>query len=215
MLVNEVFQTLQGEATWTGTPSVFVRFQGCDVGCPWCDTKYTWDFEATADETADVFTRNGEAGGVEYPPAVLLHEIRQRFTARHLVITGGEPIGKPGVDLFIKLAVETGWTVQIETSGTRALDKIHKDAWVTVSPKVNMPGGYEVLESAMQRANELKFPVGRPSDIELVRFFARDDVTIWLQPLSESKRATELCIAAATENNWRVSLQTHKSANLR
>jgi hypothetical protein len=43
--VNEFFETVQGEATFTGMPSTFVRLQRCDVGCPWCDTKYTWDID--------------------------------------------------------------------------------------------------------------------------------------------------------------------------
>ena len=40
--INEVFETVQGEGTYTGTPAVFLRLQGCGVGCPWCDTKHTW-----------------------------------------------------------------------------------------------------------------------------------------------------------------------------
>ena len=40
--INEVFPTIQGEATYTGTPATFIRLQGCPVGCSWCDTKHTW-----------------------------------------------------------------------------------------------------------------------------------------------------------------------------
>ena len=40
--VNEIFFTIQGEAAFTGTPAIFVRLQGCAVGCGWCDTKHTW-----------------------------------------------------------------------------------------------------------------------------------------------------------------------------
>lgn len=40
LAVNEFFVTLQGEASFAGTPAVFVRFQGCPVACPWCDTQY-------------------------------------------------------------------------------------------------------------------------------------------------------------------------------
>jgi len=40
--INEMFQTIQGEGYYTGTPAIFVRLQGCPVHCQWCDTKYTW-----------------------------------------------------------------------------------------------------------------------------------------------------------------------------
>ena len=40
--INEMFETIQGEGAHTGIPSIFVRLQGCPVGCPWCDTKHTW-----------------------------------------------------------------------------------------------------------------------------------------------------------------------------
>ncbi|MGY8878270.1 MAG: 7-carboxy-7-deazaguanine synthase QueE, partial [Pseudoalteromonas sp.] len=43
--INEVFETIQGEASFTGTPSIFLRLQGCPVGCSWCDTKQTWDVD--------------------------------------------------------------------------------------------------------------------------------------------------------------------------
>ena len=40
--INEIFQTIQGEGVFTGVPAIFVRLQGCPVGCPWCDTRHTW-----------------------------------------------------------------------------------------------------------------------------------------------------------------------------
>ena len=44
--INEIFETLQGEGTFTGVPSIFIRLQGCPVGCPWCDTQHTWETRA-------------------------------------------------------------------------------------------------------------------------------------------------------------------------
>lgn len=44
--INEMFQTLQGEGFFTGVPAIFIRLQGCPVGCSWCDTKHTWEKEA-------------------------------------------------------------------------------------------------------------------------------------------------------------------------
>ena len=55
--INEVFETIQGEASFTGTPSIFLRLQGCPVGCSWCDTKQTWDvdnvYKVSLDDTVE------------------------------------------------------------------------------------------------------------------------------------------------------------------
>ena len=44
--VNEIFQSIQGEGYFTGVPAIFVRLQGCPVGCAWCDTQHTWELAA-------------------------------------------------------------------------------------------------------------------------------------------------------------------------
>ena len=41
--VAETFYSIQGEGATVGQPAIFVRLQGCSVGCGWCDTKYSWD----------------------------------------------------------------------------------------------------------------------------------------------------------------------------
>ncbi len=52
--INEMFQTLQGEGCFTGVPAIFIRLQGCPVGCAWCDTKHTWD--KLADREVSLFS---------------------------------------------------------------------------------------------------------------------------------------------------------------
>jgi len=104
--------------------------------------------------------------------------------------------------------------VQIETSGTYEI-LTHADTWVTVSPKVNMPGGKAVLASAMQRANEIKHPIAMEKHIEeldevLTMLDGASKPLIYLQPISQQKRATELAIKVCIQRNWRLSLQTHK-----
>ena len=138
------------------------------------------------------------------------------FAARHIVITGGEPCMYDLRELTAALLAR-GRSVQIETSGTHEV-LCADGVWVTVSPKLHMPGGLPVLASAMRRANEVKHPVGKLADIEQllgVLPLVPSGVQVWLQPLSQSSKATELCIAEATQRGWRVSVQTHKFLGVR
>ncbi|MFT0669070.1 7-carboxy-7-deazaguanine synthase QueE, partial [Enterobacter hormaechei subsp. xiangfangensis] len=91
--------------------------------------------------------------------------------------------------------------------------------WVTVSPKVNMRGGYDVLSQALERADEIKHPVGRVRDIEaldelLATLTDEKQRVIALQPISQKDDATRLCIETCIARNWRLSMQTHKYLNI-
>ncbi|OFI36103.1 7-carboxy-7-deazaguanine synthase QueE [Alteromonas lipolytica] len=210
-----MFETIQGEGVYTGVPAIFVRLQGCPVGCPWCDTKHTWELdENMIDSVEAVITKSGESEryfGISELGLLALFE-QQRYQAKHVVLTGGEPCMYDLTDLT-RLLHEHGYTTQIETSGTFAV-RCAPETWVTVSPKINMKGGYDVLVSALERANEIKHPIAMQKHIdELDELLARasklPDI-ICLQPISQQPRATELAIKTCIERNWRLSLQTHK-----
>lgn len=214
--INEVFESIQGEGSFTGVPSIFVRLQGCPVGCPWCDTKHTWTLDPQLERSAAVVM--AEQGESEH---WFKHSIEQLlglfasegYQAKHVVISGGEPCLYDLRPLSNRL-IELGYSVQIETSGTYEI-LTHADTWVTVSPKVNMPGGKPVLASAMQRANEIKHPIAMEKHIEeldevLTMLDGTSKPLIYLQPISQQKRATELAIKVCIQRNWRLSLQTHK-----
>lgn len=225
--INEVFETIQGEAYYTGTPAVFVRLQGCDVGCPWCDTKHTWEVNAAdAADLDHVLAKTGDSPAYANVTVDQLMEVIGRFRARHVVITGGEPCDYDLTELTAKVIGDGRRSVQIETSGTaqvRAADW----SFVTVSPKVDMPGGRALVDATLARADEIKMPVGKPADIDRLRVVldrsraarAHRNLTgaphVWLQPLSQSEKATALCVEAATANGWRLSLQTHKYLGVR
>ena len=215
--INELFETVQGEATFTGTPSTFVRLQRCDVGCPWCDTKYTWELDpAQAGTLADIVSKADPSPAYASVTIDQLMMVLMPSRSRHLVLTGGEPCMYDLTELSGRMIAE-GWTVQVETSGTEPI-RIHPRAWVTVSPKINMPGGRLFLADAWERANEIKYPVGKPADVEaLLRCIALYGPArmIWLQPLSMSKKATALCMDVARRNGWRISIQTHKFLGVR
>lgn len=217
--VNEVFETIQGEATFTGTPAVFIRLQGCPIGCGWCDTKHTWHTrEADSVPLSQVMQKDG---GADTPKFARVHFkdlanlVQASFDARHVVITGGEPC-LHDLEPLSSALVAAGYRVQIETSATHPI-RCHADTWVTVSPKVGMPGGFPIRDDAMQRADEIKWPVGKQRDVDnLVALCGRNPgVPVWLQPLSQSPKATRLCVDAATRNGWRVSIQTHKFMGVR
>lgn len=215
--VNEVFPTIQGEAFWTGTPSTFIRLQGCPVACPWCDTKHTWPAGPSNAQvsTAQMLQKvNPASTWAELSPLEILG-IVQDFTPRHFVITGGEPLAQNILPLTEAL-LSIG-SVQVETSGTHTVN-VATGTWVTVSPKIGMPGNLSIIDQAIDRANELKMPVETSNDIETLKSLLKVLPTskqVWLQPISQGHAATKLCIDACMANNWKLSIQTHKFADIR
>ena len=217
--VNEVFETIQGEGSHTGVPAIFVRLQGCPVGCAWCDTKQTWELLPENKVTLEqVIMVDGSIGRwAEHTPDSLIEAFKGKgFTARLVVITGGEPCMYDLVSLTEALHF-AGYQTQIETSGTFEV-KCSQQTWVTVSPKINMKGGYPILTQALARANEIKHPIATEHHIaELDDLLATIDVSekvICLQPISQKPRATALAMATCIARNWRLSVQTHKYLNI-
>jgi 7-carboxy-7-deazaguanine synthase len=224
LLVNEAFETIQGEGSFTGTPAIFVRLQGCPVGCSWCDTKHTWDVLPSEKRDANVILQKTLEAPTyfETTSAALLDLFKQQaYRAKHIVITGGEPCMFDLRELTT-MAIDKSYSVQIETSGTFEV-KCHPKTWVTVSPKINMKANMPVLSQAMKRANEIKHPVAMQKHVEeLEALLEREgmlsngcgtteaNTLIYLQPISQQDRATELAVKTCIEKNWRLSIQVHK-----
>ncbi len=213
--INELFETIQGEGAFTGQPSIFIRLQGCPVACSWCDTKHTWDINLEDEvNTSAMLTKKEESQtwSALSVTDVLAVITAQGYQAKHIVITGGEPAM---VDLLplCEALEQQGLSCQLETSGTFELHVSDK-CWVTVSPKVNMKGGYKILNSAMLRANEIKHPVATEQHVDdLKALLVEHKITntqVYLQPISQKERATALAIKTCIENNWRLSVQVHK-----
>jgi len=101
MKIAEIFYSIQGEGMLVGVPSVFVRTSGCNLRCVWCDTPYTsWSPEGTEMTLDEILAR------VRRPPA------------KHVVVTGGEPMIAPGIVALTHLLRNHGLHITIETAGT-------------------------------------------------------------------------------------------------
>tara|TARA_R110001606_G_scaffold191024_2_gene339001 strand:- start:2208 stop:2888 length:681 start_codon:yes stop_codon:yes gene_type:complete len=213
--INEIFETIQGEASFTGTPSIFLRLQGCPVGCAWCDTKQTWEvdnvYKVSLDDTVEKKADSDHWADASAEQIFNLF-VDRAYRAKHVVITGGEPC-MYDLNPVCELLHANGYSTQIETSGTFEI-LAPAQTWVTVSPKINMRGGYDVLTSAMQRADEIKHPIAMQKHVaELEELFAKTGVTpklVYLQPISQKVSATKLAIETCIEKNWRLSVQVHK-----
>ncbi|WP_213997145.1 7-carboxy-7-deazaguanine synthase QueE [Arsukibacterium sp.] len=213
--VNEIFETIQGEGSFTGVPAIFIRLQGCPVGCAWCDTKHTWLVNPELEVKLDKMM--AKAGDTEQWTSVSAEQIltlfkNEGYQARHVVITGGEPC-MYDLNPLCNTLQDAGYQTQIETSGTFEI-RVPAKSWVTVSPKINMKGGYNVLQSALDRADEIKHPVAMDKHIaQLLQLLEQTDIStklIYLQPISQQAKATALAIAYCKKHNWRLSVQVHK-----
>ncbi|AIN47132.1 7-carboxy-7-deazaguanine synthase QueE [Candidatus Palibaumannia cicadellinicola] len=218
--LNEICQTLQCEGYFTGVPAIFIRLQGCAVGCSWCDTQYTWHQNTMKQVTAEemMLKKAHSCDWASLSTEDIIAIITQRgWTAIHVVITGGEPCMHDLLPLTYTLEQQK-FRCQIETSGTQEI-RCTPQTWVTVSPKINMRCGFQVLAQALSRSNEIKHPVARQRDIEnldklLQTLNDGKQRVIALQPISQKKAATRLCINTCIARNWRLSIQLHKYINI-
>lgn len=118
MRISEIFYSVQGEGSLIGVPSVFVRTSGCNLRCTWCDTPYaSWSPE-----------------GPEMSPEKILAEVA-KHPARHVVVTGGEPMIAKGIRYFITRLQAQRKHVTVETAGTVPPDGLRVDL-ASLSPKL-------------------------------------------------------------------------------
>ncbi|PKH08191.1 7-carboxy-7-deazaguanine synthase QueE [Moritella sp. Urea-trap-13] len=213
--VNEIFETVQGEGHFTGYPVIFIRLQGCDVGCAWCDTKQTWIVDPDMQVHKNTVNKpcNDKPHWAYFTANEFIKTIQEnKFIAKHIVISGGEPCMYDLMPLTSELEA-SGYFSQIETSGTSVV-KATDSTWVSVSPKIEMKGKLPVLQSALIRANEIKHVVAMEKHVEELDILLEEvDITnkvMCLQPISQQKRATELAIKVCIERNWKLSVQMHK-----
>ena len=114
LLINSIYRATEGEGIHIGTPQVFVRFQGCHVGCINCDTKETWEFDPVYTKSLDEVMEEVET---------LSQDIIKRVS-----ITGGDPLHPSHVPSLLELIRELrqrGYYINIEAAGTRIVKEVY------------------------------------------------------------------------------------------
>ncbi len=217
--VNEIFFTLQGEGAHSGIPAVFVRFSGCNLRCPWCDTDFADYTEMSADEIV------AEMKALYDTP----NERRKMC-----VLTGGEPSLQVDREL-IEVLHKEGFYICIETNGTHPLPE--GIDWITCSPKMierqhgNKLSGNHPAHLALHHVNEVKVVFTGTYDPEIWR--TQLEAEHWmLQPLryngewllmsgiddfeiDSNDNMDETVRYILSHPFWRLSVQLHKIAGLR
>jgi len=191
----EEFYTIQGEGFHSGKAAYFIRIGGCDVGCHWCDVKESWDASLHPPTRVDSIIENAE-----------------KFPAKAVVVTGGEP-SLYNLNYITRQLKEKGIQTFIETSGAYTLTG--EWDWVCLSPKKTSPP----LKENFGKANELKIIIHNKNDFEWAEKNAaqtNDNCILFLQPeWSKAKEMMPLIVEYIMNNpKWNVSLQTHKYMNI-
>lgn len=187
----EDFYTIQGEGFHAGKPAYFIRLGGCDVGCRWCDAKYTWNPKVFPPVDVDEVVKRAKA-----------------CAAQAIVITGGEPLLYP-LEILTSRLRDVGLEIFLETSGTHPFSG--EFDWVCLSPKRQQPP----LAEAFGRAHELKVIIQTEDDFlwaeENARRVGRYS-RLYLQPeWSVFDEIMPKIVEYAKSNpRWSISIQTHK-----
>jgi 7-carboxy-7-deazaguanine synthase len=156
--INEIFFSIQGESSWAGYPTVFVRTSGCHLRCTYCDTKYAY-YEGTV-----------------IPQEEILNKVKS-FPAHHVCITGGEPLLQPGVYKLLTSLCDLGYKVSLETSGDKDCARVDPRVKKIIdikTPDSGEPDAFEMKNIEYADSNtEYKFVICSERDFMWAEDFAR------------------------------------------
>lgn len=161
--VNEVFYSIQGETSWVGYPTVFIRTSGCNLRCLYCDTAYAF--------------YHGEIRSIDS----LIKEV-QSYPGKHVCVTGGEPLLQPSVHELMRRLCDGNYNVSLETNGS--FDCTTVDSRVKKIIDVKTPGSGEGGSFNMKNLpqnmefsvvnTEFKFVISSENDFYWAQNFAQN-----------------------------------------
>ena len=189
----EIFESLQGEGRNTGRPVVFVRFAGCNLSCPWCDTDVAKRFELSR--------------------AGLVAEVKTH-RAKSVILTGGEPTVQTGMDELVAALKAEGYWIGVETNGTNEAAWLASVDYVACSPKAEFPDRIRLT-----RADEVRLVASSEAVLDFAREVrARIAATDYY--ISPCERDGEIDFATAKSvlgrlDGFSLSVQLHKILGFR
>jgi 7-carboxy-7-deazaguanine synthase len=157
--INEIFYSLQGEADAVGFPTVFIRLTGCPLRCQYCDTEYAF--------------HDGEWFDLD---AIL--DTTRNYGARHVCVTGGEPLAQPSCLALLKRLCDLGYQVSLETSGAMDISKV--DERVVRVVDIKTPGSMEAARNRLENLavltpkDQVKFVICSREDYDWSKEFLRE-----------------------------------------
>ncbi len=189
----EVFESLQGEGRNTGRQCVFVRFAGCNLSCPWCDTDVRPRFSLDLGD--------------------LVAEVKSH-RARSVILTGGEPTLVEGMPELVAALKAEGYWIAVETNGTAEPDWLAFVDYVACSPKAEFPDALRLT-----RADEVRVVASSPAVVDFCRR-VREQISATDYYVSPCEREGQIDFATAKAvlaelPGWSLSVQLHKILGFR
>jgi 7-carboxy-7-deazaguanine synthase len=157
--INEIFFSIQGESSWMGFPTVFVRTTSCHLRCHYCDTKYAYN-----------------EGGVLSLDAIIA-KIR-RYPTRYVCVTGGEPLLQSATIELLRQLCDLSYNVSLETSGDKScadVDSRVKKIIDVKTPDSGAANSFAAINLQFADVNtEFKFVICSESDFTWAENFAHE-----------------------------------------
>ena len=174
-----------------GRPCVFVRFAGCNLKCPWCDTDVERKFSASLDE--------------------ILKELKQ-YKAKSVILTGGEPTIQEEMPELVAALKKNGYWIGVETNGTSAADWLGFVDYVACSPKRG-------AELALTAADEIRVVAEDEGTVVFCRE-VRGKIAATDYYVSPCDRGGKIDFATVKSvlsqlDGWSLSVQLHKMLGFR
>ncbi len=201
LIISEIFYSIQGESTFVGLPTVFIRLTGCPLRCTWCDTEYAFS-------------------GGQWMEIDTIIEKAKAFGTPYICVTGGEPLAQKRCLLLLDKLIGNGFNVSLETSGAVSIANVN-DKVVTIMD-LKAPGSGEEQKniyeniSFLDAKDQIKFVIKDRTDYHwcqdiIKRYNLTDKCEILLSPVAQEINPADLAQWILDDKLMvRLQLQLHK-----